>query len=145
MKVYTCLTSIITSYHDSVSIWVTMWCCQDPGTIHWGYGMCNQAFAGTFCKDIVKVCAVTIILSAWPNGCQLSVLLSYIVVYCCDCVGWKVVSGGGDSVLKVWDLESGDVSAILSGHTQEVVSVTSILIIWYHRAAQITSPAVLIC
>lgn len=44
------------------------------------------------------------------------------VVYCCVCTGWRVVSGGGDAVIKVWDLETGNVTATLQGHTQEVVS-----------------------
>lgn len=44
-----------------------------------------------------------------------------IVVYCCDCMEWRVVSGGGDHDIKLWDIESGHVTATLSGHTQEVV------------------------
>lgn len=33
-----------------------------------------------------------------------------------------MVSGGGDAVIKVWDLETGNSTATLQGHTQEVVS-----------------------
>ena len=43
------------------------------------------------------------------------------VVFCCVCTGQRVVSGGGDGVVNVWDLETGNVTATLTGHTQEVV------------------------
>ena len=32
------------------------------------------------------------------------------------------MSGGGDHTIKLWDMESGQVTNTLSGHTQEVVS-----------------------
>lgn len=34
---------------------------------------------------------------------------------------WRVVSGGGDNDVKLWDIQSGHVTNTLSGHTQEVV------------------------
>lgn len=48
-----------------------------------------------------------------------------LVVYCCVCVcsDGKVVSGGGDNLLKIWDLETGHVINTLSGHKQEVVKI----------------------
>ena len=49
-----------------------------------------------------------------------------VVVYCCDCVGWRIVSGGGDHDIKLWDIESGHVTNTLSGHTQEVVRYISV-------------------
>lgn len=48
-----------------------------------------------------------------------------LVVYCCECIEWRVVSGGGDNDVKIWDIESGYVTNTLSGHKQEVVSTKS--------------------
>ncbi len=51
-------------------------------------------------------------------------------MYCCDCVDWRVVSGGGDNDIKLWDIESGHVTNTLSGHKQEVVrQVDSVVIL----------------
>ena len=36
---------------------------------------------------------------------------------------WRVISGGGDSDIKLWDIESGLVTNTLTGHKQEVVSL----------------------
>lgn len=44
------------------------------------------------------------------------------VVYCCQIVDEKVVSGGGDGLVKVWKSQSGLLQCTLTGHTQEVVS-----------------------
>ena len=35
----------------------------------------------------------------------------------------RVCSGGGDAVLKVWDIRTGDNVLTLQGHTQEVVCI----------------------
>ena len=37
-------------------------------------------------------------------------------------VSYRLFSGGGDALIKSWDLQTGDVSS-MCGHTQEVVSV----------------------
>lgn len=43
------------------------------------------------------------------------------VVYCCEILDGKVVSGGGDGLVKVWKSQSGLLHSTLTGHTQEVV------------------------
>ena len=50
------------------------------------------------------------------------VFLSYFpAVYCCDFDDKKVISGGGDGLIKVWDAQTGDNTLSLVGHTGEVV------------------------
>lgn len=52
------------------------------------------------------------------------------VVYCCACMPprvnlllmpFRVFSGGGDAVIKCWDIQTGDNKLTLQGHTEEVV------------------------
>ena len=59
-------------------------------------------------------------------GVESNGQLSCAVVYCCECVEWRVVSGGGDGEVKLWDVESGLVTNTLSGHKQEVVRLNII-------------------
>lgn len=59
-------------------------------------------------------------------------LFPFIVVYCCTYMlsgddlflSRRVCSGGGDAVVKVWDIRTGDNVLTLQGHTQEVVCIT---------------------
>lgn len=55
----------------------------------------------------------------------------FTVVYCCICTGQRAISGGGDGVVNVWDLETGNVTAALTGHTQEVVSYSTVITMLY--------------
>ena len=52
---------------------------------------------------------------------------SYIfptAVYCCDFDDKKIISGGGDGLIKIWDSHTGDNTLSLVGHTGEVVSTS---------------------
>lgn len=64
-------------------------------------------------------------LTCFENSfsCLCDYYAHFAVIYCCVCVGWRLVSGGGDHDLKIWDMESGHVTNTLSGHKQEVVRV----------------------
>lgn len=58
------------------------------------------------------------------------------VVSCCEGMwegdekksGGKVVSGGGDGLVKLWDIQDGKEVLSMAGHTAEVVSTT-----WYYH------------
>lgn len=45
-----------------------------------------------------------------------------------------VYSGGGDALIKSWDVRTGDNVLTLQGHTQEVVNITIVSIIFLKLA-----------
>ena len=56
------------------------------------------------------------------------------MVYCCTYVlsgdntfQCLVYSGGGDAVVKAWDMQTGDNVLTLQGHTQEVVYIVMLI------------------
>ena len=51
------------------------------------------------------------------------VLFWLTAVYCCDFNDKKIISGGGDGLIKIWDAHTGDNTYSLVGHTGEVVRV----------------------
>ena len=44
------------------------------------------------------------------------------MVYCCTARNGRVVSGGGDGHVKLWDMQAGQLITSFLGHEQEVVS-----------------------
>ena len=52
-------------------------------------------------------------------------LYHFIGVYCLECDINRIVSGGGDNMVVLWDTKTGQSSRSFAGHTQEIVSYTS--------------------
>lgn len=45
-----------------------------------------------------------------------------IAVYCCQFDDRRIVSGGGDNLVVVWNAKTADIEAKCTGHTGDVVS-----------------------
>ena len=55
------------------------------------------------------------------NSSTFFYILSSIAVYCCNFDDKKIISGGSDGLIKIWDAYTGDNTVSFAGHKGEVV------------------------
>ena len=66
----------------------------------------------------------------------MTINIPFVVVYCCTYVpsgddlllSQRIFSGGGDALVKCWDIQTGDNVLSLQGHTQEVVCILRVFL-----------------
>ena len=113
-------------------------------SVFWGFGRLLHTLNTTFCfwQGVIPTsCFIfyACILGHWahydPQGMASSCMRGHLlcictVVSCCEVVceggeleegGWRVVSGGGDGLVKLWDVKHGRELLSMAGHTAEVV------------------------